>query len=554
MRALQATACPPPGTVTHDIEAHIDDGMVDTRYCNPPAVNDTTGGQHNIGEAWKVCPTDGLGISNFVIPFELPALADDEIVISADFGVWFEWYNGATSPFPFALDLYGLPYRAASTIQAADYYVGPNDTSATKLAEDFITDGTARPGVVNSPSAADTAIVAYLAEQYANGAQAGDYVFFRLSPDESSIPQAWNTFYIDTANHGVASHRPLLSVTTQPCPGGQFGDCSGSCVGGSSAYEGDGSCDSPLQSNVDLMCPRYTYDSGDCAGSCAGAQVEDCSAACTDWATIEAALADDACDSAGPDLDCVEFAFDGADCLDVDDATCSGREVLDCSGNCFDPFDLASAYGDAICDDGSMGADLSCAPFDQDGADCCSGGTGFSDCDGNFVCGSSAALSSNGRCDSTMASSGANLMCATFAFEGGECAGHCAGTLGAASLPDCDLACLDWADWKPLIGDGVCHDGTVAGPGAVMGNLDCPSLAFDGGDCLVANPCPSRFTMPDCNDDCVDLDVLSFLGDGFCDDGAFGPPDFECALYSSDLDVRADADLNGVADGTADCP
>lgn len=50
--------------------------------------------------------------------------------------------------------------------------------------------------------------------------------------------------------------------------------------------------------------------------------------------------------------------------------TCDEDEVRDCAGNCVDESTALSWIGDGFCDDGSMGIDLRCDAFQNDGGDC----------------------------------------------------------------------------------------------------------------------------------------------------------------------------------------
>ena len=83
---------------------------------------------------------------------------------------------------------------------------------------------------------------------------------------------------------------------------------------------------------------------------------------------------------------------------------------------------------------------------------------------------------------------------------------------------DCDGNCTP----ESWVGDGWCDDGAYAiwGPGdeAVPVNLMCTELQWDLGDCEVIDEGCTGTEIEDCNDICA---PDSWLGDGFCDDGSY---------------------------------
>lgn len=118
-------------------------------------------------------------------------------------------------------DLYGLGARASSSVLGDDFYVGSaNDTTdATKLVDKFIS--RAVVGDNNVPSGGigfqltGTALVNYLNTQYAAGANAGKYIFFRVNPD--FIPPTFGRGNIGTAER--TTDFPTLTYTAIPEPG-----------------------------------------------------------------------------------------------------------------------------------------------------------------------------------------------------------------------------------------------------------------------------------------------------------------------------------------------
>ncbi len=113
-------------------------------------------------------------------------------------------------------------------------------------------------------------------------------------------------------------------------------------------------------------------------------QVRDCLGNCVD----EKLKANGTCDHGvklGPHLKCAEHDWDGGDCTDCPDE----NSVRDCRGDCFDRVTLDRVLGNHICNDGNQdlvlpaftppefervrGPDLRCATFGFDGGDCAFG-------------------------------------------------------------------------------------------------------------------------------------------------------------------------------------
>ena len=151
-----------------------------------------------------------------VYVFELPELQPEHEVKTADLSFYFE---GFSYYIPVGnVDLYGLAYRTGATILSSDFYQGSLDSDPNvTVIEDNIAVPSSSPGsFINTDSAADTALVAYLNAQYMSGAIAGDFVFLRLNPDndETNSPQRYWTFSM--ADNTNVAQKPVLSVTTAP--------------------------------------------------------------------------------------------------------------------------------------------------------------------------------------------------------------------------------------------------------------------------------------------------------------------------------------------------
>lgn len=144
-----------------------------------------------------------------VYVFQLPTLAAGQQIASAAF-TFYDSASGST----YNTDLYGLGYRASSTVLPTDWYSGPNDTNNTLLEAAIIPPSFTFSGLVTTTSAADAALLSYLNAQYTAGAVGGDFVFLRLS---SSVTNGDNTrvnfvdnadlaYYLDSVYPGTLSY------------------------------------------------------------------------------------------------------------------------------------------------------------------------------------------------------------------------------------------------------------------------------------------------------------------------------------------------------------
>jgi len=191
----------------------------------------------------------------------------------------------------------------------------------------------------------------------------------------------------------------------------------------------------------------------------------------------------------------------------------------------------------------------------------CPDGDGFYDCFLDCVSMDDTAFMGDGWCDS-------NFDCSEFAYDGGDCVdsddsdadadgGAPTGECGIGEVEDCNGLCYS----ESWIGDGYCEDGSW-GP-----DFDCTEHAYDGGDCLDSDDsdadadggvpsgdCESA-EFEDCNDECFDSWYLSYLGDGYCDDGGYGP-DLDCAEHDYDSGdcAEEDGDSDGGTPTVGECP
>jgi len=184
---------------TYDVDSDADDRVI---YDDSVLWN-VTKDHHRVGRG-----DSSKDYSAAVIPFQLPAVGT---VTGASFKAYLYTLSGSPAN---NVDLYGLPYRSSATVLASDFYQGSydNDSNATAIQDNFTTPSTSLGWAITSSGSVEANLVAYLNAQISAGAEAGDWVFIRLSPDSSN---ASGTKYhgFRSANYGTAADRPLLSIT-----------------------------------------------------------------------------------------------------------------------------------------------------------------------------------------------------------------------------------------------------------------------------------------------------------------------------------------------------
>ncbi len=159
---------------------------------------------------------DAEGGTAFIIPFVLPPLPTGSGFTEASLNIQVINVAGAMENAMNA-DLYGLPYRTAAAA-AADGVVltsmfhadSTPDPNATMILPGFLTPSTASGAMVNTDVAA---LVAYLNAQIAAGAQAGDFVYLRISPNLPPPIGAATTWVITAAvDANAPPERPTLTI------------------------------------------------------------------------------------------------------------------------------------------------------------------------------------------------------------------------------------------------------------------------------------------------------------------------------------------------------
>lgn len=166
----------------------------------------------------------------YVFQFLLPTLPTGEGFATADLRL--QLFGKVGTPGDFSalgnIDFYGIGVRDTTTILTTDFYSGNAiDPTAYLIQQDFIVPSTplridATTGYVNTsdgPDGGDERLASFLNLAYDGGANAGKYVFFRLSYDvDLPIPGGNNGYEVLTANAGPASEKPMISYTTAVVP------------------------------------------------------------------------------------------------------------------------------------------------------------------------------------------------------------------------------------------------------------------------------------------------------------------------------------------------
>jgi len=249
---------------------------------------------------------------------------------------------------------------------------------------------------------------------------------------------------------------------------------------------------------------------------------------------------------------------------------------------------IVDAQGNGTCDNdlgGFEGYGLACEVFDCDGGDCidcndeCAGDAAAStECwDGSLACSEDDCpdFCTDSVCDLMMYDSYGDGWNGASFTSGDQSVTLSEGSEGSVLLCfDLSIAnefsvgggswdseitwTLDCADGNPLSG-GAPEEGCVgAGCGDVvpsgctdMGacNYD-PDAVEDDGTCEYAD---GVNILTDCDGTCFDASLLSWVGDGYCDDGSFGV-DFVCNEYECDLGDCGEAPGDaGECGGEIDC-
>jgi hypothetical protein len=163
---------------------------------------------------------------SYVIPFQLPNLGPGSPFLNAsltvNYALGFGAYPNGTNA-NFNADVYGLGQRANSAVQTGDYFQGfaggTDATDATMIQDNWLTPLLVTPANGTPLSTVPGLLDNYLNTQYANGANAGNFVFLRISADGDSttndIAYSFFTFDQGTAGGGAI---PTITYTVAPEP------------------------------------------------------------------------------------------------------------------------------------------------------------------------------------------------------------------------------------------------------------------------------------------------------------------------------------------------
>ncbi|KAB1068069.1 T9SS type A sorting domain-containing protein [Tamlana haliotis] len=210
-------------TTTHDVkpemvpsQAYYNDGIVsdisDVPSHNPYLEGNGVGGVQSL-KVGASASTGAAFTTSAIIPFKLPVRPAGKLVVSANLSVHVnygrEWITSN-------VDLYGLPYNAASTINPSHHYDDAYPDAAagiTAIEDDYFAKNQAAGALdtarfEETSVSGDAALVDYLNAQYDAGAVAGDYVFLRLNVDNPATTGA-HYFGIDD---GSTANAPTLTI------------------------------------------------------------------------------------------------------------------------------------------------------------------------------------------------------------------------------------------------------------------------------------------------------------------------------------------------------
>lgn len=119
-------------------------------------------------------------------------------------------------------DLWGLGLRDNAKLLPTDYFQGKHDSKATLLQADFLTptskvrtDPNTGPFVETSADG-DDALTRYFNDSYAKGANAGKYLFLRVSYDIDAIPDGNSAYSLLTSGANGDNEPPIITYTTEP--------------------------------------------------------------------------------------------------------------------------------------------------------------------------------------------------------------------------------------------------------------------------------------------------------------------------------------------------
>lgn len=184
------------------------DTAVDTRNGTAPQITNINDYQARIGEFFSP------GVSVAVLPFLLPTLPTGELFTDSELS--FQLFGMNNTGTLGNVNLYGLNARASDTVLTTDFYAGAAPDPNGNLIQSAILTPANSVSTTHLTTSAlgDASLTSFLNTQYANGANAGKYVFLLFSYDQNPSAPG-NSFYsILTSNAGGATEKPFLTFTS----------------------------------------------------------------------------------------------------------------------------------------------------------------------------------------------------------------------------------------------------------------------------------------------------------------------------------------------------
>ena len=177
------------------------------------------------GQGWFLNTGEwfGDGLTSSVMPFQLPAFgAVNNPFLSAELGVHLFEVGTATVT---NADLYAVRVDPSPALAPTDYYSSAtSDPNATLIQAAFMTPSSipANPAAPNifTDSSGSAALLDYLNTAYAGGANAGKYVFLRLSYAADGFAADFDAYKVTSRNAGGGDgDYPVITFTTDSVPG-----------------------------------------------------------------------------------------------------------------------------------------------------------------------------------------------------------------------------------------------------------------------------------------------------------------------------------------------
>ncbi|MEP0367030.1 MAG: putative Ig domain-containing protein [Cyclobacteriaceae bacterium] len=147
--------------------------------------------------------------AGLIMPFQLPALPAGHEVSEASFSA--KLVSKVNSPVG-NMNLHGVTSRSTSGVLVSDY-----TASSTLVETGYITSSTAA-GVVSLTN--DQELADFINAQYAAGAVAGDYIFFKIQSDVDEANYSYWT--MSTADDGSQSNQPTLTIVSGSAGGSRM--------------------------------------------------------------------------------------------------------------------------------------------------------------------------------------------------------------------------------------------------------------------------------------------------------------------------------------------